>query len=259
MHKKLSTMKGLAIAITITLIGMCTVSVSGEVETEEYINHSLSNSIEPSNFEPECYPTFMGEKGEDGWFLSDVFVMFTFQPERVKNIWYRITTQEWINYSKQPFYFRKEGDYPFEYKWEDFHGNISFPATGETIKIDKTLPSITLKSKVGGLFKKNKITFTANVNDGDIGSGIEKVEFYVDSELVETVKVSPYVYVYKDGVEGLLVTAIAYDHAGLSTNDNSTTDSVGFTKIYFGKFLQGLAYLNQIIIQLLKIISSIRC
>ena len=107
--------------------------------------------------------------------------------------------------------------------------------------------------------KKNKITFTANVNDGEKGSGVEKVEYYIDGELKETVKESPYEFVYKDGVEGLLVTAIVYDFAGHTKNANSTTDSVGFTKIYLGKFLQGLSYLNQIIIQILQFISSIKC
>ena len=258
MHKKFLASKAIAIAVIVLFIGMNTISAVGEVDADKYLKNFTSNSFETLNFEPECYPVFIGQKGENDWYIGDVFIMFTFFPERVKTIWYRITTEEWIDYNKQPFYFKLEGKYTFDYKWEDYSGNVTHGPTVESLRIDKTPPTIKLNSKVGGFFKKNKITFTANVNDGDKGSGIEKVEFYLDGNLDATVEESPYQYVYKGGVEGLPVTAIVYDVAGHSSNDNSTTDSVSFTTTFLGKILQGLYFINQIFIQILRTISPFK-
>lgn len=249
--------KIVVLTIITLFIVMSSVSAVGNIESRELSKHNSSVSRETLNTEPDCIPFIVGNEGENGWFLDDVMIYFLFIPERVKTIYYRITTEQWFEYGYEPFYFRQEGSYPFEYYWEDYENNTIYPPTAEDIRIDKTQPTIQLNSQVKG-WKKNKIEYTAKVNDGDKGSGIDRVQYYLDDELVATVEESPYEYLYTGGVEGLSVKAIVYDIAGYSNSDDTITKSVSLTTIYFGRILQRLSLISQIFIQLIKIISPFR-
>ncbi len=255
MNKKFLANKVLALTIILLFIVMSSVSAFGDIETKELSKHTSFDLREKLNTDPsECVPHFIGMEGENGWFIGDVTILFEYDPAKVKTIWYRITSEEWIEFEFKPVIFSLEGEYPFEYYWEDHHNNTFYPSTSEHIRIDKIPPTIQLNSQVKG-WKKNKIKFTAKVNDGEKGSGIDRVEFYLDDELVATLKESPYEYLYTDGEEGHPVEAIVYDFAGHSNSDDTITESISLHAIYLGKILQRLSFISQIIFQIIRVIS----
>ncbi len=259
MYKKFLAKKVLAITIIVLFTVMSAFSAVGNIKTEEYSKHASSDLRETLNTDPsECIPHFIGQEGENGWFIGDITILFEYDAAKVKKIWYRITSEEWIEFEFEPVIFNLEGDYPFEYYWEDHHNNTIFPPTGEQIRIDKTQPTIQLNSKVKG-WKKNKIEYTANVNDGEKGSGIERVEYYLDDELVATVEEPDYEYLYTGGEEGHPVEVIVYDFAGLSNSEDTITESVSLSAIYLGKILQRLSFISQIVLQIIRLISLFIC
>lgn len=257
MHKNSLAKKGLALATIVLFIGMSAIPVAGDIETEKYADagHTSLDFYGVLNNEEECYPcypVFLGLEGKNGWFIADVLIQFYYDPVRVVKIWYQITrTRDWIKYEWEPFSFTDEGEFSFEWKWEDPFGNISFPMVPGSLKIDKTPPTIELNKKVG-LFNKKKITFTANVDDGE--SGIERVEFYLDGELQENLTEPPYQYVYEKGGKIQEVEAIVYDIAGHSNSDKSDTEPASYPALFMSKILQRIHAISQLFLKLIKII-----
>jgi hypothetical protein len=104
----------------------------------------------------------------------------------------------------------------------DYEGNIE-DAGYLTFKIDFTAPVIKLFSMTRAGFFKWK--YTANVSDNT--SGINRVEFYLDDQLVGTCSTYPYIY-YWMGVlffyrlknlilyhtTWIVANCVAYDDAG---------------------------------------------
>lgn len=253
MYKKTILKKELALITIILFIGMSTNSIAGNIESKDYISEKVLNLPEPLNYEPECVPFFEGHKGKDNWFINDVLIYFLYVPARVKTIYYKINTEDWKTYNFEPFYFSTEGSFEFEYYWENHHGNATYPPTGEILQLDKTLPTIELKSK-SGLFNKKKLTITANVDDKQEGSGINRVEFYFDGEHILTDEIKPYEYVYEDAEKDHTVTAIVHDNAGLNSTDNIITEPYSFPYIFINNILQKLLTINPMFLYLIRAI-----
>lgn len=254
MLKKCLKKKGLALVTIVIFIGISAIPATGDIETEKYAEHISLNSYGALNNDENCKPNFDGQMGENYWFVDDVWIWFSYDPVRVVEIWYRITNEEWKNYTWHPFTFGQEGDFVFEYKWkEDPLGEIHFPPVPESLRIDKTPPTINLEKKIQGIRKK--IVFTAQVNDET--SEINRVEFYLDDEPIATITESPYTYTYnyKDDPRRHEIKAIVYDNAGHSNSGDSDTTSVSFQyhATILSRILQRMQSISQLFLQLLKI------
>lgn len=251
MYKKCFTKKGLALVTIALFIGMSAISEAGDVKAEK--NYSSKNpDIGVTNYGDDCVPTFIGNIGEHGWYISDVSIGFDYTP-RVDKIWYKIDG-DWERFYT-PFLFKKEGAFMFDYKWEYLDGNTSNASSLINFNIDKTSPTITLEKTTQMI--RRKIIFTANANDA--ASGVERVEFYLDGVLKENITSGDYEYIYtwekgEDPGEHE-VNAIVYDNAGHSNSDDSDTTSLSYQyhATILSRILQRMQSISQLFLQLLKI------
>ncbi len=151
-----------------------------------------------------------GTMGEYNWYISTVDMVLTGsdQTSGIAATNYRLDTGPWIPYYGTVL-LDDEGEHTVEYysidqvnNEEDINGPFDF-------RIDATPPDITLTVEKQFL---STWLFTATVEDET--SGIEKVEFYLDGELLGTVTTAPYEWEWKAQRGDHTVQAIAYDIAG---------------------------------------------
>ena len=156
-------------------------------------------------------PNLFGEKGENDWYISDVIIIFSYDPKLVDEIQYYLYGS-WHVYTGQ-FVISTDDIYLIDWFWVD---DLGEPHDGPPIelKLDQTPPNIELTKRKG---LNDQVTFTATVNDPV--SGVEKLEFYLDDELQETFTSGPYEWVWT-GTTNHEVYAIAYNYAGLSEQSN---------------------------------------
>ncbi|MHA2390250.1 MAG: OmpL47-type beta-barrel domain-containing protein [Candidatus Hodarchaeales archaeon] len=141
-----------------------------------------THSLDPS--EPD---------GLNGWYVSDVNVTLTATDDisGVKEIKYRIwsgATQTIIGDNGTFILTQADDgdDVPVEYWAIDNAGNEETPHHEFTIDMDQTKPNIDLIYYVDGDWKESwDLLFTATAWDAT--SGMERVEFYINDELKETV------------------------------------------------------------------------
>ncbi len=257
MYKKCFAKKGLALVTIALFIGMTAIPIAGDTETEKYadaehISFGLLNNDEV------CVPYFWAHSGENSWFIENVLIWFQYRKDIVETIWYSITEDlipDWKEYPGDQFYFEEEGNWIFQYKWEDIWGNET---VGERIslKIDKTPPEITLNKQIQNL--RRQIIFTANAID--VHSEIERVEFWIDGELEANITSGKYEYIFtwEKGKDPQVydVLAITYNMAGHSNEDNSSTKSLSYpnTHTLINRILQKIQTINLFLFQLLKTI-----
>ena len=203
-----------------------------------------SNKTIPLNRNDDPVPYIEGILGENDWYISDVVISFSFDPKIVKEIHYKLGGN-WHEYSN-PFTVDDDGEYVIDWYWIDEDGKThnGFPII--IFKLDQTAPTIQLSKKVND----DKITFTATCNDPM--SGVERVEFYIDDDLVDTISGGPYQYVW-DGIGIHTVHAVGYNNAGLSKESNShdTTHrsrvyNYQFFNILLQKLYQVVSWIQQI-------------
>ncbi|MCK4416396.1 MAG: hypothetical protein KAU84_04510 [Thermoplasmatales archaeon] len=255
MYKKCFAKKGLALVTIALFIGMSAIPIAGDTETEKYAD-AEHTSFGLLNNDGLCVPYFMGITGKNFWYIGDVEIWFIYKEDIVETIWYSITEDlgqpVWKEYLDVPFRFGEDGLWIFQYKWEDIWGNETL---GDRIpfKIDKTPPTITLNKQIQNLRKK--IIFTANAND--VHSKIERVEFWIDGKLEANITSGEYEYIFTwEGKKPEVydVKAIAYNMAGHSNEDNSSTTSLSYpnTHTLINKILQKIQTINLFLFQLLK-------
>jgi hypothetical protein len=165
--------------------------------------------------------------GLNGWYISDVTV--TLDAEDGTQDWqsgvdvikYKVGSGavQTINGDHGTFKIENDGeDIPVEYWAIDNVGNEETHHTF-TIDMDQTKPQITLEYEVtgGGPLEGWEFTFTATATDDT--SGMERVEFYFNGVLQETVTGSGPTYVWVityNPVPKAYFKAVGYDMAGLS-------------------------------------------
>ena len=233
--------KSLVVVIIAMFFEMSVITIAANIETEKYasLEDDLSDFIKPLNSDPPVTPILLGHMGEHGWYISKVSVGFHFNPELVKEIYYRIREgEDWILYSAA-FTLGEDEVYNIGWYWIDYHDK-RYDQPVILVRIDQTPPTITL-TKHTFLFNKNKLRFEADV--GDATSGVERVEFYLDDEIQDTVTNEPYEWEYEkaDGdEEEHFVYAIVYDYAGHSEESEtfSTPLSSFYNTMILSKFLQ---------------------
>lgn len=196
---------------------------AGNIVTEKntYAEKNTLNTGDP-------WPYFTGTLGENGWYISCVTITFTYDPERVAEIWYRIDEGSYQMYEDEPIVYCNDGEHVFRWYWVDYHGE-QHPGELISFKLDQTPPTITLSKKSGS---SDQVIFTATVNDP--ASGVEKVEFYLDDELQDTVYEKPYKWTWT-GTEEYFVYAIGYNYAGLSEKSNTLSTPYSFP--YYSQFV----------------------
>jgi hypothetical protein len=162
--------------------------------------------------------SFSGDIGLNGWYISNFTFFLTSidNTSGVNHIFYKIADTEWIEYTT-PMILATDGTYILKYYSIDIAGNVE-PVNGLfTIKIDQTLPSITLtKEKIGF----NQVKFTAEVSDET--SGIDRVEFILDGVLQSNDTQTPYEWTWT-GIGDHQVTATVFDMAGNSQSQSLST------------------------------------
>jgi len=231
--------KGLVVVIIAMFFEMSFITIAANIETEKYasVEDNLSDFIKPLNSDPPVIPILFGQMGENNWYISEVSVSFQYEPEIVKEIYYRIREgEDWILYS-WVFLLEEDEIYNIAWYWID-HDDKRHDQPYIPVKIDQTSPIITLtKHKI--LLNKNKLRFEADVSDAT--SGVERVEFYLDDEIQDTVTNEPYEWIYeKTDEEEHFVHAIVYDYAGHSeaSESFSTPLSSFYNAMILSKFLQ---------------------
>ena len=84
----------------------------------------------------------------------------------------------------------------------------------EEVVVDTTPPTVTITSHESGQSVSEMITITATSEDDD---GVSKVEFYLNTALVETDTIAPYEYSLNttdyDNGQSLTVKVISYDNS----------------------------------------------
>lgn len=121
------------------------------------------------------------------------------------------------------------GDNTISARAYDPYGNSATSSTITVVLADQTAPTINITQPTSGATVSATTTVTASASDNTGGSGISKVEFYIDGALVRTDTVSPYNYswdttTYTDSTHSL--TARAYDFATPQNSKLSSAVSV---------------------------------
>lgn len=161
-----------------------------------------------------------GTLGDNQWYISDVEIYFDYDPERVDEIHYFLYG-EWHEYNDEGVVVSEDGAYSIQWYWIDLNGETNYGPRIE-FKIDKSPPTIKLTKKI----EASQLVFNAACSDGT--SLVEKVEFYLDDELIETDIDGPYSYTWI-GAGLHEVYAIGYNYAGL-TEQSETLDTTAKPK-----------------------------
>lgn len=237
--------KGLVLLTIALFFGMCVVTSAGNNE----IKNNPSRLIQPLTVD-DPIPNVFGNIGQNGWYISSVFVSFLYEPGAVKEIHYRIGDGNWNLYTV-PFEVTLEGAYYISWYWID-KNDIQHDGSPIELKIDLTLPTITLEKS---WTPSNVITFEAVVSDAI--SGVERVEFYLDDVFQEMLTSPPYEWVHNKVVgENPIIVGTVYDFAGHSQSDDEDTTSHGlpYNIVFLSRFLQRIQSMvmwNQNLIKLI--------
>jgi len=147
--------------------------------------------------------------GNNRWYISNVTITLNANDSvsGVNITKYKVDNGNWVEYIK-PIKIINNGEHTIKYYSIDNAGNEEEMKT-VTIKIDKTKPTVSIKTPDNGIYffgKKifswfsiriiGKITIEAAANDNI--SGIQKVEFYVDGNLKYTDNKSQYEWTYDE-------------------------------------------------------------
>jgi parallel beta-helix repeat protein len=184
------------------------VDLAGVIEETSQATFRIAHDTEP----PKTTHQFDGVMGTNDWFVENVKVTLSavdFSGSGVNHSYYRLDgAVDWSEYT-QPFFVTQEGMHMLYYYSIDMVGNEE-DVNNATLKIDKTLPSITLSATPENLMRTK---WLLNATVADATSGVALVEFYVDDMYVGNASApGPYLWHYEG--HGKTTLAIVYDNAG---------------------------------------------
>jgi len=176
--------KGLAVAVILLFIGLSVVPSTGDRASFD----DITPPVTTISFHPPT-PT-----GKNGWYADDVEIILeaTDDMSGVNVTYYRLNGGEWKTYV-EPFTIESDDNYVIEYYSVDNASNVEDVKSAE-FKIDQTPPTIDLTWEADKEDDILYITFTATCSDAT--SGMDRVEFYMDDELVCTDNESPYEWIF---------------------------------------------------------------
>ena len=177
--------KGVVVAVILLFISVSVVPSTGNRASFD----DITPPVTTISFHPPT-PT-----GKNGWYADDVEIILeaTDDMSGVNVTYYRLNGGEWKTYV-EPFTIESDDNYVIEYYSVDNASNVEDVKSAE-FKIDQTPPTIDLTweaDKEDGIWY---ITFTAFCSDAT--SGMDRVEFYMDDELVCTDNEAPYEWIYR--------------------------------------------------------------
>ena len=199
--------KGLAVAVILLFFSVSVPSSGFGAENHCLINDSIGyfNSIRQSE-ERGVNVTLNGTMGENGWYISCVYIQISFGPD-VQSFYYQFNGGGWQQYTEPFGPICEDGEHTFCWFYVDNEGNQSDVECID-FKIDQTAPTIELTWD-----EENKMII-ADVDDET--SGVAKVEFYVNDEFLGEVTEAPWEWHYPEASAGDIAMAIVYDFAGNS-------------------------------------------
>jgi len=179
---------------------------AGNQETEKSVTFKIDQTppVTTSVIDPST------PNGENGWYVTSVEVTLsaTDTTSGVDETRYKLNDGSWTTYTA-PFTITDD-EYTLEFYSVDYAGNEE-TVKSVNFKIDQTAPTIDLTVEKTGLVKW---LLTATVSDET--SGVAKVEFYLDDELLGEVTESPYEW---EVSEKGTAYAVVYDNAGNEASD----------------------------------------
>ena len=185
--------KELAIIFILLFFGATILSINAELTLDD-------------NTPPITTHEFIGTMGDNDWYISDVTITLeaTDNESGVNITYYCLDKGEYEIY-EEPIIVWYDGEHIIEYYSIDVVGNVE--ATNlANFKLDQTSPTIFLYWD-----NKNKLLI-ADVYDQT--SGVGRVEFFINEELVGEVTEPPWQWRYPNETRGDIAKAIAYDVAG---------------------------------------------
>jgi hypothetical protein len=178
----------------------------------------------PDVIPPITNHTMTGTIGLNGWYVSNVVITLTAidpfppmkfdpkPPSGVNHTYYKLhATDNWTEYTA-PVTVSIDGIYALYYYSIDKAMNAETPKGPFPFKVDKTPPVFVNFSATAENVMKTKWLLVADVTDAT--SGVARVEFYVDDQLVGYANATPWEFHYTGN--GKMAQAIAYDNAGNS-------------------------------------------
>ena len=203
--KKELFIKSLALVIVVLFIVMNTTSL---VESH-LIKDSSGISLITLNV--------VGITGGDNWYGSDNSFTFSYESDEIAEIYYGVDGT-WLQYT-ETFKVLDGGEHKLEWYAVDYKGNQSEVDGPFSFKVDKTEPETSLEYEVvgGNPWIGWEFRFTAIAVDSMIG--MDRVEFYMNSVLQETVDGSGPVYTWNFvyfPLPKVYFYVIAFDKAGNS-------------------------------------------
>ena len=230
--------KSLAISLIILFFTMATISAVGVSITSTPMNQSSANPPIPHK---------EGIGGNNDWYISDVLISFSYDPKIVKEVGYQLDGV-WREYY-DAFYVEDDGNHQIQWYWID-KGDVRHEMLPVVFKIDKSKPTINIDKEV---IAENKVKFTVTCND-DV-SDVERVEFYLDDDLITTDTEKPYEYTYTTDESGPHdVFAVGYNYAGLSEQSETLDTKERSRSLIFpflNNFFQRIYYLVYLIQQII--------
>jgi protocatechuate 3,4-dioxygenase beta subunit len=157
------------------------------------------------------YPELSGTVGENGWYVSDVTATFIANGF-VSHFYYALDEGPWIDDYTLPFVIDRDGEHFLHWFWVDDQGNSS-DVYWVGFKIDKTAPTVTITVTA---LNRLKTMWLINATVFEEISGVKKVEFYIDNNVVGTNTNPPYEMFWRGWMFGKIIKTIAYDDAGNS-------------------------------------------
>ena len=201
-------------------------------------NNAMAWGVAVDDTRPDCdYPPIYDPavpNGEAGWYVDDVTItlnasdpMSNGVSSGVKEIRYTVNggNEEVISGSTGSFILTQDGnDIAVEYWAVDWVGNVEATKNAFTIDIDQTVPDVDLIYEVLGWTPLEGWEFQFTATASDAMSGMNRVEFYFNNQLQETVNGTGPDYVWTLFYFPLpgkaIFTAVAYDNAGLFNSDD---------------------------------------
>jgi len=213
--------KIITLGIMLLFLGMTISSSTGIIVS----NDDTTPPVTTIEFYPD-EPT-----GENGWYVSDIEVTLSATDDLsgISVIYYCIDSGEWKNHNGEflTFMMDEDGEHVIEYYSVDNAGNEEDLKSAE-LKMDQTSPEIddVTRAKIG----KNKIKFTVDVFDAT--SGVDRVEFYINDELMFTDYEYPYEWIW-NSTEGTGITRIEGSTRGDFNYDFLVYDRAGNVGLYY--------------------------
>jgi hypothetical protein len=208
--------KGLVVGIIVLFLSMSMTTMVESFTAEKHI--SMTGSFKESNTVMKTESrgfniTLTGTMGENGWYISRVFITFTANNgSEIMHLYYKFHDADpWTEYTGgAPIEAFEDGYYSFsaliidqfENQWS--LGPVHF-------KIDQIPPIFLNFTATPENLWKTKWLLNATVFD-DM-SGVNRVEFFVDDQFVGNIS-APGPYIFEFMGKGKVVEADVYDNAG---------------------------------------------